>query len=120
MITTTQLEKDLAEVQRSVDAASYAVESLARALNRAHASVWQLPDDRLAALLNHLGPAQVQSIFAAHQAIATAANAALDASNRSGVRAYASAGRETNLDSDGRISVVPLPTKNTTPEEPTL
>lgn len=108
MITTSQIEKDLAEVQRSVDAASYSVENLARALNRAHASVWQLPDDRLAALLNHLGPAQVQSIFAAHQAIATAANAALDASNRSGVRAYASAGRETTVDDNGKISIVPI------------
>lgn len=108
MITSTQLEKDLAEVQRSVDAAAYAVENLARALNRAHASVWQLPDDRLAALLNHLGPAQVQSIFEAHQAIATAANAALDASNRTGIRALAVAGRETIVDGNGKISIVPI------------
>jgi hypothetical protein len=109
MFTKTQLETDLANVQRAVDAASYSVASLASALDRAHAAVWQLPDDRLTALLNHLGATQVNAIFSAHQSIATAVNAALEASNSQAKRAKAIAGREFTVNEDGVFNIIPLP-----------
>jgi hypothetical protein len=115
MITKTQLETDLANVQRAVDAASYSVASLASALDRAHAAVWQLPDDRLSALLNHLGATQVNAIFSAHQSISTAVNVALDASNSQAKRAKTTAGREFTVAEDGTFSVIPLPK----PQQPT-
>jgi hypothetical protein len=115
MFTKTQLETDLANVQRAVDAASYSVASLASALDRAHAAVWQLPDDRLSALLNHLGAAQVNAIFSAHQAIAVSVNAALDASASQAKRAKTTAGREFTVAEDGTFTVTPLPK----PQQPT-
>jgi len=115
MITSTQLEKDLADVQRAADAAAYMTEQLARALDRAHAAVWQLPDDRLSALLNHLGSEQVNAIFSAHQEIAVAVNAALDASASQAKRAKTTAGREFTLAQDGTFTVIPLPK----PQQPT-
>lgn len=114
MITKTQLEQDIANADRAAQGTIYYAGLLADALNAAAAAIWTLPDERLEALLNHLGEARVQELLVAHVAIGAALNASLDAQEAGGSRVVLEQPRTFTVDEQGHITLVPL----VTPEEP--
>ena len=109
LVPQTQLEQDLSNITRAASGTTYYGQLLVTALNAAHASVWSLPDDRLIAVLNHLGPEAVTGLVALQAATATALNQSLDAAGDSGSRAVVQPGREFRWDGD---SVVLVPLEN--------
>lgn len=107
LVPQTQLEQDLSNIARAANGTTYYGQLLVAALNAAHAAVWSLPDDRLTAVLNHLGPEAVTGLVALQSATATALNQSLDAAGDSGSRAVVQPGREFSWDS-GSVVLVPL------------
>ena len=74
LVPQTQLEADMANIARSASGTTYYGQLLVQSLNAAHSSVWSLPDDRLVAVLNHLGPQAVTGLAALQSATASALN----------------------------------------------
>jgi len=117
MITQTQLEQDIANADRAAQGTIYYGGLLVTALNRAAWAIWTLPDDRLEALLNHLGAAKVQELLQAHAGIGTALNTALEAQGAGGSRVSVEQPRQFTVDEGGHITLVPLVAPET-PENP--
>jgi hypothetical protein len=108
LVPQTQLEADMANIARAASGATYYGQLLVQSLNAAHSSVWSLPDDRLVAVLNHLGPQAVTGLAALQSATASALNQSLDAAGDSGPRATVQPGRQFSWDG-GSVVLVPLP-----------
>ena len=109
LVPQTQLEQDLSNIARAANGTTYYAQLLVQSLNAAHAVVWSLPDDRLTAVLNHLGPEAVTGLVALQSATATALNQSLDAAGDTGPRAVVQPGREFSWDGS---SVVLVPLQN--------
>lgn len=109
MITSDQLLNDLFDIDRAAKATVYHGHRLAESLNAAHGALWSLPDARLAAVLNQLGPAKLQDLMESHGTIAAAVNAALDHASAPAPRAIIGAGRDIQIAADGTITVTPRP-----------
>ena len=116
LVPQTQLEQDLSNISRAANGTTYYGQLLVQSLNAAHAAVWNLPDDRLVAVLNHLGPEAVTGLVALQAATSTALNQSLDAAKDSGPRAIVNPSREFSWNG-ANVVVVPLPTPSPTPEE---
>ena len=98
LVPQTQLESDLANITRAASSTTWYGQLLVQSLNSAHAAVWSLPDDRLTAVLNHLGEQAVTGLVALQSATASALNQSLDAAGDTGPRAIVQAGREFSWD----------------------
>ncbi len=109
LVPQTQLEQDLSNIARAANGTTYYGQLLVQSLNAAHASVWSLPDDRLTAVLNHLGPEAVTGLVALQSATASALNSSLNAAGDAGPRAVVQPGREFSWDGS---SVVLVPLEN--------
>jgi hypothetical protein len=109
LLPQTQLEQDLSAIARAANGTTYYGQLLVQSLNAAHAAVWSLPDDRLIAVLNHLGPEAVTGLIALQSATANALNQSLDAAGDGGPRAVVQPGREFSWDGN---SVVLAPLEN--------
>ena len=109
LVPQTQLEQDLSNIARAANGTTYYGQLLVTALNAAHASVWSLRDNRLTAVLNHLGPEAVTGLVALQAATATALNQSLDTAGDAGPRAVVQPGREFSWDGS---SVVLVPLEN--------
>jgi hypothetical protein len=107
LVPQTQLEQDLSAIARAANGTTYYAQLLVQSLNAAHAAVWSLPDDRLSAVLNHLGPEAVTGLVALQSATATALNQSLDAAGDAGPRAVVQPGREFSWDGSS-VALVPL------------
>lgn len=118
VIPMSQTEQDVATIAKAADSTTYYGQQLVTALNRAHAAVWQLPDERLEAALNAIGATNVVQLVALQSATATAINQALDAVNDGGARAIVEPGREYTVDGEGHIAVTPLPEPEPEPTPP--
>jgi hypothetical protein len=103
LVPQTQLEQDISAISRAASGTTYYGQMLVTSLNNAHSSVWSLPDDRLVAVLNHLGPQAVTGLVALQSATAAALNQSLDAAADTGPRAIVQPGRAFSWDG---ISVV--------------
>ena len=108
LVPQTQLEQDISSISRAAAGSTYYGQLLVTSLNNAHASVWSLPDDRLTAVLNHLGEQAVTGLVQLQSATATALNQSLDAAGDTGPRAVVQPGRQFSWDS-GSVVLVPLP-----------
>lgn len=109
LLPMPQIDRDIAAINQAAAGTTYYGQLLVTALNNAHAAVWGLPDDRLAAVLNRLGADQVAALIALHTQTAAALNASLDAAGDTGARAIVSPGREYTVSADGAITVTPRP-----------
>jgi hypothetical protein len=109
LVPQTQLEQDLSNIARAANGTTYYAQLFVQSLNAAHAAVWSLPDARLVAVLNHLGPEAVTGLVALQAATATALNQSLDAAGDAGPRAVVQPGREFSWDGS---SVVLVPLEN--------
>lgn len=107
LVPQTQLEQDLFAINRAAQGTTYYGQLLVQSLNAAHAAVWNLPDDRLTAVLNHLGPQTVAGLVQLQAATATALNQSLDAAGDTGSRAIADPSREFSWNGSGFV-VVPV------------
>jgi hypothetical protein len=108
LVPQTQLEQDLSAIARAANGTTYYGQLLVQSLNAAHAAVWSLPDDRLIAVLNHLGPEAVTGLVALQSATATALNQSLDAAGDAGPRAVVQPGRDFSWNG-ATVVLVPLP-----------
>jgi hypothetical protein len=107
LLPQTQLEQDLSAIARAANGTTYYGQLLVQSLNAAHAAVWSLPDDRLIAVLNHLGPEAVTGLVSLQSATATALNQSLDAAGDAGPRAVVQPGREFSWEGSS-VALVPL------------
>ena len=118
LVPQTQLEQDLSNISRAANGTTYYGQLLVQSLNAAHAAVWSLPDDRLSAVLTHLGPQTVAGLVQLQSATASALNQSLDAAQDAGPRAIVSPSREFTWDGTNAVVVpLPTPTPSPTPEE---
>jgi len=106
LVPQTQLESDLSNIARAANGTTYYGQLLVTSLNNAHSSVWSLPDDRLVAVLNHLGEQAVTGLVALQSATASALNQSLDAAGDTGARAIVQPGREFSWDGDS-VTIAP-------------
>ena len=85
-------------------------------MGRCNASFWNLPDERLAAVLN-TDPDGTVAVFAANSTLGTQVNSMLDtlALPMYSARVPLVPGRQLALDSSGFYSVIPLPPPPTLP-----
>jgi len=116
LVPQTQLESDLANISRAAQGTTWYGQLLVSSLNNAHAAVWSLPDDRLTAVLNHLGEQAVTGLVQLQAATASALNQSLDAAGDTGPRAIVEPGREFSWDG-GSVVLVPLPVLEEAPTE---
>ena len=107
LVPQTQLEQDISAISRAASGTTYYGQLLVTSLNNAHSSVWSLPDDRLVAVLNHLGEQAVTGLVALQSATASALNQSLDAAGDTGPRAVVQPGRQFSWDS-GSVVLLPL------------
>jgi hypothetical protein len=107
LVPQTQLEQDISAISRAAAGTTYYGQLLVTSLNNAHSSVWSLPDDRLTAVLNHLGEQAVTGLVQLQSATASALNQSLDAAGDTGPRAVVQPGREFSWDG-GSVVLVPL------------
>tara|TARA_R110000868_G_scaffold92527_3_gene256763 strand:+ start:1514 stop:1918 length:405 start_codon:yes stop_codon:yes gene_type:complete len=108
LVPQSQLEQDISSISRAASGTTYYGQLLVTSLNNAHAAVWSLPDDRLVAVLNHLGEQAVTGLVQLQAATASALNQSLDAAGDSGPRAIVEPGREFTWDGDS-VVLAPLP-----------
>jgi len=76
--TTTDLDRDLADLTADILAGAAALHHAAATLHARHARFWGVPTERLLAVLNADIP-RTMAIFQANTAMASAINAQLDA-----------------------------------------
>lgn len=108
VLPMTQTQQDVANIAQAANGTTYYGQQLVASLNRAHAAVWSLPDDRLEAALNAIGAEAVAQLVMLHSATALALNQSLDAVNDPGPRAIILPSREYTVDGEGHITVTPL------------
>jgi len=108
LLPVSQTDRDLASLDQSISGAQYYLALYVASLNRVHA-FWSLPDDRLKAALEKVGPEGVAQLVSLHEAAADAANQLLDASGTAGPRAQGAPTREFSFNADGSVTIVPLP-----------
>jgi hypothetical protein len=108
LVPQTQLEQDISAISRAAAGTTYYGQLLVTSLNNAHSAVWQLPDDRLVAVLNHLGEQSVTGLVQLQSATATSVNSSLDLAGDAGPRAIVEPGRQFSWD-NGSVVLVPLP-----------
>jgi hypothetical protein len=68
----TQLEADLHAIEDPLILFDNCINAAADNLNQALDTFWNLPDERLLAVMNSFGPVRVQEVFAQHAKHATA------------------------------------------------
>lgn len=108
-IQGSQLEDDLRRIESPLTTLDSYLSLCAASLNEAMDVFWNLPDERIEAILNYYGPQQVEAIFAAHAEKAAMFNAILAARGLPPI-ARIGAAREIAVDPEpGVISLVPLP-----------
>lgn len=107
LVPQTQLEADMANIARAASGTTYYGQLLVTSLNNAHSSVWSLPDDRLTAVLNHLGEQAVTGLVQLQAGTAAALNQSLDAAGDTGPRATVQPGRQFSWNG-GSVVLVPL------------
>ena len=107
LVPQTQLEADMANIARAASGTTYYGQLLVTSLNNAHSAVWSLPNDRLVAVLNHLGEQAVTGLVALQSATASALNQSLDAAGDTGPRAIVQPGRAFSWDGSS-VVLVPL------------
>ena len=117
LLPLPQVDQDLAQLNTSINRSSYYLGLAVQAFNETH-WVWSLPDDRLSALLERLGPTQVAVLRGAQIGTAWALNAILDGAQSTQPRAIAQPAR-TFTWSGTNVVLTPLPTPepSPTPEE---
>jgi len=104
----TQLQSDLAAKDAQVLQCAEAAHNLAAVMRNAHRWLWDLPDDRLLAILN-ADAAVTSDTFAQNTALGLAVNAALDALDMPEFpgRAPVTQGRSDLSVVKGRFVIVP-------------
>lgn len=105
MTLLTETERDAARFANTINATVDCAEHLARCLNAAMA-VFDLPDERLEALLNRVGAQNVQGLLALVAGLGAALNAGLPLMGRS-TKAATEPKRQFTVDDTGHITVTP-------------
>ena len=106
IINQTLAEKDLRDLKQSIDRSLRTVISAKDELNRDHSQTWNLPDDRLLAILQELyNRGKLEEVFTNHYIAATSLNAILTSAGYGGSLAIATAARAFEV-TDGVISLV--------------
>ena len=104
----TQTQTDLDNLEKRVQKATQALTYCASQLNNAYDSVWNLPDDRLQALLQSMvDSGKFQEVFGVHAKAAAYINELLLDAGSSEI-AKENAGREYTIE-NGVVTVAPLP-----------
>jgi hypothetical protein len=107
LVPQTQLEQDISAISRAASGTTYYGQLLVTSLNNAHSAVWSLSDDRLVAVLNHLGEQAVTGLVQLQSATASSVNRSLDLAGDTGPRALVQPGREFSWDGSS-VVIVPL------------
>jgi hypothetical protein len=109
LITKQQIDIDIASIEASATTFLNAVNAAIHSLNNSHQVFWNLPDDRLTAVLQKLyDHDQLLSLFANHEYSAKALNEIKSRANSEGVVAIAVAAREFEI-VDGVVSLIIKP-----------
>ena len=107
--TKTQTQTDLDSLEQRVAKTVKALEFTASQLNLAYDAVWNLPDDRLQALLQELiNTGKFEEIFTVHATAAVAINQLLVSAGSQSI-AKETAGREYEISEQGVVTIIPLP-----------
>jgi len=108
IVTKTQLQQDLEKIQLDAVQSKEAIENAISKLNDAHRNFWNLPDDRLESVLQHMVDENLlDSVFMTHLNSATDLNKLatdLDLAKR----AIIGPSREFTV-TDGVVALTPLP-----------
>lgn len=102
----TQLEIDLQSIDEPLGRVTARTRANAEDLNQSLDTFWNLPEDRLLAVLNYYGPSTVNNIFTAHARNAQNINALL-ADRGIGPIARVGATRELTINEQGLFEIVP-------------
>jgi hypothetical protein len=98
LITKQQIDIDIANIEAWATTFLNAVDAAIHSLNNSHQVFWNLPDDRLTAVLQKLyDHDQLLSLFANHEYSAKALNEIKSRANSEGVVAIAVAAREFEI-----------------------
>jgi hypothetical protein len=109
LITKQQIDIDIASIEASATTFLNAVNAAIHSLNNSHQVFWNLPDDRLTAVLQKLyDHDQLLSLFANHEYSAKALNEIKSRANSEGVVAIAVAAKEFEI-VDGVVSLIIKP-----------
>jgi ribonuclease PH len=109
LTTKQQIDIDIANIEASATTFLNAVNAAIHSLNDSHQVFWNLPDDRLTAVLQKLyDHDQLLSLFANHEYSAKALNEIKSRANSEGVVAIAVAAREFEI-VDGVVSLIIKP-----------
>lgn len=113
IVTKTQLQQDLEQIQLDAVQSEQAIENAISRLNDTHRNFWNLPDDRLESVLQHMVDADMlDSVFMTHLNSATDLNK-LATDLELSKRAIIGPSREFTV-TDGIVTLTPIP--ETTPE----
>jgi len=109
LITKQQIDIDIANIEAWATTFLNAVNAAIHSLNNSYQVFWNLPDDRLTAVLQKLyDNDQLMPLFANHEYSAKALNEIKNRSNGEGVVAIAVAAREFEI-VDGVVSLIIKP-----------
>ena len=109
LTTKQQIDIDIANIEASANTFLNAVNAAIHSLNDSYQVFWNLPDDRLTAVLQKLyDHDQLLSLFANHEYSAKALNEIKSRANSEGVVAIAVAAREFEI-VDGVVSLIIKP-----------
>ncbi len=98
LITKQQIDIDIANIEAWATTFLNAVDAAIHSLNNSHQVFWNLPDDRLTAVLQKLyDHDQLLSLFANHEYSAKALNEIKSRANSEGVVAIAVAAKEFEI-----------------------
>jgi len=101
------LQQNIETIEETIQTTLRAVSSAVHALNLAYKALWELPDDQLTELLQHLlTTGKLEEVFTSHYISAINLNQILDNGEYGGVRAVAVAGREFTIDQFGTVALV--------------
>ena len=115
IVNKTQLQQDLEQIQLDAVRSEEAIETAISKLNDTHRNFWNLPDDRLQAVLQHMVDGGIlDAMFTAHLNTATALNA-LASDLDLNKRAIVGASREFTV-VDGSVTLTPLPEGDPIPD----
>jgi hypothetical protein len=104
----TQLQKDIEDLQAGIDRSTELVDQTVDSLNTTHRNLWNLDDDRLQALLQHLSDeGQLEDLLNTHASAAEDLNFLAE---HAGVNKIAiiGRGREFTIADDGTVTLEPL------------
>lgn len=108
----TQLEQDLDAIQAATDKTILVLSAASDSLNQTYKTFWNLPDDRLLAVLNYLGTEKVTEVFTEHN---NTANALIASQEGQGVQAINTPAKQLNV-VDGQFVIVYPTVEEPTPE----